>query len=92
MIKDTLNKIEIVFYTEGIPVPLELVKQLEQKTYANYAQKWSGYSSRLSDNSPVEWYEMMYGLNRKSILLNAFKSIISIYKYKLMNLNQTSNK
>ena len=87
MIKDTLNKIDIVFYTEAIPVELELVQQLQQKTFANYAQRWSGFSSRLTDSSSsIEWYEMMFGLNRKSILINAFKSITSIYKYKLMSL------
>jgi hypothetical protein len=87
MIKDTLNKIEIIFYTEAIPVELELVQNLQQKTFANYAQRWSGFSSRLSDNSAIEWYEMAYGLSRKSILINAFKSITSIYKSKLMCLS-----
>lgn len=83
MVKDTLNKIEITFCTESIPVPLELVKELEKKTHANYAQRWSGFSSCLSEMSQIDWYEMMYGLNRKSILSNAFRSITSIYKYKL---------
>ena len=90
MIKDTLNKIEIIFYTEAVPVERELVQQLQQKTFANYAQRWSGFSNRLSDNSAIEWYEMMYGLSRKSILINAFKSITLIYKSKLMCLS--SNK
>lgn len=90
MLKDPVKNIEIVLFTEAIPVPLELIQQLQQKTFNLYAQRWSGYSAHLSNNSPIDWYEMMYGITRKNILLSPFKSIVGIYKHKIMNLNNAN--
>ena len=94
MLKDKQNNVELTLFTEAYPVASEDIAQLQMYTPQDFAQKWSGYSCRLPEKNfnfnsagqstvlSYDTYDTVMSMNR---MLNALKSLASLYKGKLLN-------
>jgi len=79
---DTEAEKSIVVYSAAIPVPLEYVTDIQQRTSDTYPLKWSGYAVRLRENSNEYWYETTYGIQNKALLTGSLHLLASLYKHK----------
>ena len=94
MLRDKQNNVELTLFTEAYPVSSDDIAQLQMYTPQDFALKWSGLSCRLPEKNfnfnaagqstvlSYDTYDTTMSMNR---MLNALKSLASLYKGKLLS-------
>jgi hypothetical protein len=92
MLKDKVNNIELIVYTEAIPISLEDIDQLRQLTSNDYPLKWSGFAVRLPEKNfnfnpkaDTLSYETSDTIISQTRISHAIKTIALLFKNKLIS-------
>ncbi|KAG5679732.1 hypothetical protein PVAND_009277 [Polypedilum vanderplanki] len=97
LLSDVRNNLTLKTFTQFTPVPLEIVKILESDTPLNYEKRSTGLQITIGSamakklNVPhYEWHYKYTGITRYDIILNAAKTLASIYKRELQSKSSSN--
>ncbi|XP_074650407.1 protein PRRC1-like [Tubulanus polymorphus] len=91
LLKDPRHDIELQLFTQAIPIPTEIVSQIQDETPADYNLRWSGFSvtlgeviqKRMPHVDRKQWHLAYSGVSRREMLLIAARSLAGIYQQRL---------
>lgn len=91
-LSDPRNNITLKTFTQFTPIPQDIMKMIQDETPADYDKRDTGFGVTIGSvmskylNTPhYEWHEKYTGIARYDLIVNAAKSLASIYKCELQS-------
>ena len=92
VLNDKTRGISLCAYTQPVPVPFEVIEQLQKGTEEDYPLSWSGFSSTVGSKmaerlkvSVSQWHLAACGVSRLDLLRLAAKTLAHAYQSALQS-------